>query len=381
MSQSMTEALLRRPAQSDKPLIELKEVDKIYHTPAGEFIALQGISATFYQGEFVSVVGKSGSGKSTLANMITGIDHPTRGSVQVAGAFVHEMSEGQTSVWRGRNLGIVFQFFQLLPMLTVLENTLLPMDFCHMYAPGERQERAMALLARAGLQDFAHQYPSELSGGQQQSAAVARALANDPPILIADEPTGNLDSQTAETVFQLFTELVQQGKTILMVTHDAGLAARTSRMLLLSDGQLVDPCVAAAFPDLPHPHLLRLSHLVTKCRFQDGETIFRSEAAHPGLLIVTSGEAVLRLEYRGKEDTTEILTPGQHLSNLELQSLPAKASLHAAGGPVEALVLDEDAFRHWLNESPPTQERLNQAAQLRAKAWYEPHPSPRRRWL
>ena len=160
------------------------------------------MDACFYAGEFVSVVGQSGSGKSTLVNMITGIDHPTTGTVCVGGTYVHKLREGKMAVWRGQNLGIVFQFFQLLPMLTLLENTMLPMDFCNKYAPGEREGRAMDLLALVGLGHMAHKLPGEVAGGQQQSAAIARALANDPPILIADEPTGNLDSRTADSVFQ-----------------------------------------------------------------------------------------------------------------------------------------------------------------------------------
>jgi putative ABC transport system ATP-binding protein len=172
--------------------------------------------------------------------MVTGIDRPTSGTVCVEGVCIQDMSESQMSAWRGRNLGIVFQFFQLLPMLTLLENVMLPMDFCGVYAPEDRPERALALLKLVGLETVADKLPAAVSGGQQQSAAVARALANDPPILVADEPTGNLDSQTAESVFGLFRELVSQGKTILMVTHDEGLARRTDRILHISDGVLID---------------------------------------------------------------------------------------------------------------------------------------------
>jgi putative ABC transport system ATP-binding protein len=223
----------------DVALIEMKGIVKVFKTPAGDFHALKGIDAVFFRGEFVSVVGKSGSGKSTLVNMITGIDHPTSGSVLIDGACIQEMGESQMAAWRGHNLGIVFQFFQLLPMLSLLENVMLPMDFCNVYPPMEREERAMELLRLVGLGDFAHKLPAAISGGQQQSAAIARALANDPPIIIADEPTGNLDSRTSDSVFQIFTDLEQRGKTILMVTHDSSLAERTSRTLLIVDGQLV----------------------------------------------------------------------------------------------------------------------------------------------
>jgi putative ABC transport system ATP-binding protein len=220
-------------------LIEMVGVSKIFKTAAGDFPALQEVTACFYPGEFVSVVGRSGSGKSTLVNMITGIDHPSSGTVRVENVDLYQMGESRRSAWRGRNLGIVFQFFQLLPMLSLLENVMLPMDFCNVYAPAEREERAMDLLRMVRLDSVALKLPTAVSGGQQQSAAIARALANDPPILIADEPTGNLDTRSALGVFELFDSLVEQGKTILMVTHDRKLALRTMRTLLIADGRLV----------------------------------------------------------------------------------------------------------------------------------------------
>jgi putative ABC transport system ATP-binding protein len=221
------------------PLIHLSGVDKIYSSSAGTFKALKGIDLTIDRGEFVAIVGKSGSGKTTLINVLTGIDRPTAGEVLVAGSPVHKLDEGQLATWRGENLGIVFQFFQLLPTLTVLENVRLPMDFCNRYTPVEREERALALLDLVGLKELADKLPSHLSGGQQQSAAIARALANDPPIIVTDEPTGNLDSRTAEQVFELLHSLVDQGKTVLMVTHDDELAARARRVVSIKDGQIV----------------------------------------------------------------------------------------------------------------------------------------------
>ncbi|NDJ53909.1 MAG: ABC transporter ATP-binding protein [Chloroflexi bacterium] len=221
-------------------LIDLIDVVKTYKTDAGEFIALRGINFRVFDGEFIAVVGKSGSGKSTMINMISGIDHPTSGEVIVAGTGIHNMKEGQIAQWRGRNLGVVFQFFQLLPTLTILENCLLPMDFCKMYAPRERVERAMHLLSLVDIAEHAHKLPSQVSGGQQQRAAIARSLANDPPLIVADEPTGNLDSRTADAIFHLFEDLVAKGKTILMVTHDNDLADRASRTVTLADGEIVD---------------------------------------------------------------------------------------------------------------------------------------------
>lgn len=220
-------------------LIDLRTLEKAYQTEAGPFLALRGLDLHVQPGEFVSVVGKSGSGKSTLINMITGIDRPTAGEVIVRGTPIHLLSEGKMAEWRGRNMGIVFQFFQLLPTLTLLENVMLPMDFCQLYDPNDRPERAMSLLAQVALEGEAHKLPTAVSGGQQQRAAIARALANDPPIIVADEPTGNLDSNTAESIFHLFEELVRNGKTILMVTHDGELAARAARTITIADGRLV----------------------------------------------------------------------------------------------------------------------------------------------
>jgi putative ABC transport system ATP-binding protein len=227
-------------------LIRLRGVQKSYFTAAGEFPALKGIDLNIHAGEFVSIVGKSGSGKTTLINMIAGIDRPTAGEVWVGDTPVHKLSEGQMAVWRGRNLGIVFQFFQLLPTLTVLENVLLPMDFCHHYTPRERVERAMLLLELVEIADQAHKLPSQISGGQQQRAAIARALANDPPVIVGDEPTGNLDSKTAGSVFELFERLVAQGKTFVVVTHDASLARRVQRSVIITDGEVFNGQVAKA---------------------------------------------------------------------------------------------------------------------------------------
>lgn len=226
-------------ARRARMLIDLTNVVKSYATAAGEFCALKGVSLQVHSGEFVAVVGKSGSGKSTLINMITGIDRPTAGTVVVADTPIHTMDENQIARWRGRSVGVVFQFFQLLPTLTVLENILLPMDFCQMYTLPERRRRAFHLLEQVAMADQASKLPTALSGGQQQRVAIARALANDPPIVIADEPTGNLDSHTADAVFQLFRQLVSNGKTILMVTHDDELAHRVTRTVTIADGAIV----------------------------------------------------------------------------------------------------------------------------------------------
>jgi len=222
-------------------LIKLHQVVKTYDTAAGKFTALDGVDLSIKEGEFVSIVGKSGSGKTTLVNMLTGIDQPTSGEIIVAGTAVHTLNENQIANWRGETIGVVFQFFQLLPTLTILENVRLPMDFCNHYPREDRAERAMQLLELIGIAEHAHKLPSRLSGGYQQRAAIARALANDPPIIATDEPTGNLDSNAAEAVIHLFDELVSQGKTIIMVTHDTELSRRAMRTIHLSDGRITNP--------------------------------------------------------------------------------------------------------------------------------------------
>jgi putative ABC transport system ATP-binding protein len=225
---------------SPEAIIDMHGIIKTFKNEAGEVTVLKGIDLTINRGEFVSIVGKSGSGKSTLLNMITGIDHPTRGRMVIGGTDIYTgVTESQRSRWRGRNLGIVFQFFQLLPMLTLLENVMLSMDFAEMYDFDERPVRAMEMLKLVGLETFANKLPVLVSTGQQQLAAIARALACDPPLLVADEPTGNLDSKSADAIIDLFDKLSDGGKTVVMVTHDPSLTSRTTRNLTIADGLIV----------------------------------------------------------------------------------------------------------------------------------------------
>ena len=224
--------------QNGAPIIEIKDVVKNFPLGNTQVTILRGISFSVKPGEFLSIVGPSGNGKSTLLNMITGIDRPSSGEIIVTGKPVHKMSEDQLAGWRGEYLGIIFQFFQMLPALSLLQNVILPMDLAGKYSPKERRDRAMHLLDIVGLSDQAGKLPSMVSGGQQQRAAIARAMANDPPIIVADEPTGNLDSRNSQDIFELFNNVVSQGKTLLMVTHDKELAKRVPRVVEILDGRI-----------------------------------------------------------------------------------------------------------------------------------------------
>lgn len=224
----------------NKVLIELSNVTKSFPVAAGLFHALKSVSVSVQEGQLVAVTGKSGSGKSTLINIIAGIDKPSDGSVHVNGVRVDKLSESALASWRGKNIGVVFQFFQLLPTLTILENVMLPMDFCNTYPKKERKERALALLEQVNVREQADKFPAALSGGQQQRAAIARALANDPPLIVADEPTGNLDSETATSIFELFAALTRSGKTVIVVTHEKEFSAYFENTISIADGVIVN---------------------------------------------------------------------------------------------------------------------------------------------
>ncbi len=229
----------------NKNLIELSNVTKTFPLAGGIFHALKNITLKIQKGQLVAVTGKSGSGKSTLLNIIAGIDKPTEGNVTINGIRVDKLSESELASWRGKNIGVVFQFFQLLPTLTILENVMLPMDFCNSYPKKERRERALALLAQVNIKEQADKLPSTLSGGQQQRVAIARALANDPPVIIADEPTGNLDSQTATSIFELFAGLSKSGKTVIVVTHEKDFSSYFENVIAIADGIIVNEKITA----------------------------------------------------------------------------------------------------------------------------------------
>jgi ABC-type lipoprotein export system ATPase subunit len=349
----------------NSPMIDLRRVDKFYQSAAGDYHALKGIELCICAGEFVSIIGKSGSGKSTLLNMITGIDRPTTGEVYVNSTAIHELNENQLAGWRGENLGIIFQFFQLLPALNLKQNVILPMDLAGKYKPRERRERAEHLLEIVGLADQMQKLPSMVSGGQQQRAAMARALANDPPIVIADEPTGNLDSKTAETVFALFNQLVTEGKTVIIVTHDSSLARHAHRTALIADGEIVNEYVAKALPALTHHQLLAATHKLKARQYEPGAMILVEGKDSDAFYIISKGTVDVILPRRNQSDVIALqLGPGKYFGEMEFfHDRRSRASIRACETcPVEVLALDYETLSSLLNESEPTREALHHAA-------------------
>ena len=358
-----------READYDRALSQrVRQLVKTFSTAAGDFTVLKDIDACFYPAEFVAVIGKSGSGKSTLLNMITGIDRPSSGEIYVGQAAVHSMSENQLARWRGRNLGIVFQFFQLLPMLSLVENVMLPRDFCNLYSLRQRKERAMQLLRLVDMQDHAHKLPTAISGGQQQRVAIARALANDPPIVLADEPTGNLDSATAAAVFELFEQLVSQGKTILMVTHDSSLAQRASRTMLIVDGEIVNEFVARALPLLTPQQLLKATRMLDPFVFQPGEAILREGEPGDRFYIIIKGRVEIALKRPGSSDVVVMRPgPGEYFGEIELlrggRNLATARAVSDA--PVELVSLDRQEFAELMAESEATRDAMEMIVERR----------------
>jgi len=346
-------------------MVDLRAVEKFYKSAAGDFHALKDIDLQISGGEFVSIIGKSGSGKSTLINMITGIDRPTTGEVWVNGTPVHELSENRMAIWRGSNLGILFQFFQLLPSLTLLQNVVLPMDLVGKYPVRERRKRAEALLATVGLTEHRHKLPSMISGGQQQRAALARALANDPPLIVADEPTGNLDSKTAETVFSLLKEQAAGGKTVIIVTHDAGLAKRSDRTALIADGELVNEYLARALPTLSFDQMLAATHKLQRRRYDAGAMIITEGHNSDAFYIVASGTVEVVLPRHDQPDVVALeLGPGRYFGEMEFfHERRNRASIRAcSSSSVEVLELTYDQLSELLGKSEVTRDALHRAA-------------------
>ena len=356
----------KKDAPANTAMVDIRNVHKYYQSAAGDYHALKGIDLQVNAGEFVSIIGKSGSGKSTLLNMISGIDRPTTGEVWVNGHAVHELNENQMAIWRGGNLGIMFQFFQLLPSLSLLQNVILPMDLAGKYSPRERRQRAEHLLDIVGLTEHRNKLPSMISGGQQQRAALARALANDPPLIVADEPTGNLDSKTAETVFGLFNDLVREGKTVIIVTHDSSLAKRAHRTALIADGEIVNEYLARALPTLTFDQMLSATHKIKPTRYDAGAMILTEGRDSSAFYIVSKGTVEVILPRQGQSDVIAVeLGPGKYFGEMEFfHERRSRASVRACEScSVEVLALSYDKLNELLSQSEVTREALHQAAE------------------
>jgi putative ABC transport system ATP-binding protein len=345
-------------------------VIKRFETAAGSFEALKGVDLEVGGGEFVAVIGKSGSGKTTLVNMITGIDRPTAGEVWIAGTPVHQLGEGQAARWRGRTVGVVFQFFQLLPTLSLLDNVVLPMEFCRLWTATERRARALHLLDLVGLADRARMLPASVSGGQQQRAAIARALATDPPLLVADEPTGNLDSTGAKTIFELFEQLVRSGKTILMVTHDKDLAARATRTVVVADGEVVNEYVRRALAKLDLDQLTLASSRLRRRRYAPGEVIVRQGDEADAFYIVTDGELEVLIEGPGGGPlVVNRLGRGDYFGEIALLRGGRRTATVrvSADGSAEAMALDPTTFEHLIADSEPARHEFERVVGVRLR--------------
>lgn len=357
LTNSQEEALLQEKQQ----LIEVHQLERVFTTPAGSFRALKGVDIQVNKGEFVAVIGKSGSGKSTLINILTGIDRPTSGEVWIGETPVHTLSESQLASWRGRNVGVVFQFFQLLPTLTLVENVLLAMDLNNSYDKHERRDRAMQLLELVKIADHAHKLPSEVSGGQQQRVAIARALANDPPLIVADEPTGNLDSKTAEEVFQLLEKLVADGKTILMVTHDDDLAKRVNRTIMIADGKVINEYIVQALSALNSDQIVEVTNKVKPIIYEPGETVIQQGTVGDEFYIIVDGDADIFIERPGgTQSFVNRLKKGQYFGEMALIGNGLRTATVRAGpeSGLSTVALDINTFNELISDSRTLREEL-----------------------
>jgi len=355
-----------------KNLIELRQVIKTYQTPAGPFTALRNVNLEVKAGEFAAVIGKSGSGKSTLINMLTGIDRPTLGEVWIGDVPIHTLNEDKMALWRGKNVGVIFQFFQLLPTLTLLENVMLPMQLSNTLAGAQREEKALHLLGLVGLADQAHKFPSAVSGGQQQRAAIARALANDPKVLVADEPTGSLDSKTADSIFQLFEDFVSQGRTILMVTHDRDLASRVSRVILIADGEITDQYISKALSNLDKQQLVQVASKLDPITYGPGAVIFNQGDPADKFYIIIKGQVEIVIPHptTGQEVIGATLSSGQFFGEMGLlQGGTRTATVRVSPNAGAVLMaLDRDTFTKLMADSEMTHDAIAKLMRQRVAA-------------
>ncbi|MEP7358191.1 MAG: cyclic nucleotide-binding domain-containing protein [Anaerolineales bacterium] len=367
----MTDSTTEQSTPERPPLIEVRNLVKVYQTPAGDVPVIKGLDVEVQPGEFVAIIGKSGSGKSTFINMLTGIDRPTSGEILIGGAPIHAYSEGQLAAWRGRQLGIVFQFFQLIPTLTVLENIILPMELNNLYTKAGRRERAMQLLKTVAMDAQADKLPAAISGGQQQRVAIARALANDPPLIVADEPTGNLDSATAEIIFGLFESLVAAGKTILMVTHDSDLARRVDRTILISNGEIVNEYLVRALSMLSQDQLAQMALRVAPQIYPPQASIIRQGETGDKFYVLLEGKAEVLLNAPGRgQIVVGQLRPGNYFGEMALLGNGLRAATVRAASDSQATVmaLDNATFNELISDSRQLREELSHIVEQRATA-------------
>ena len=350
------------PLAADQPFIEIYDLKKRFNTPAGEFEILKGIDIEFEAGEFVAVIGKSGSGKSTFINMLSGIDQPTSGEVRIGRNEIHNLSETEMARWRGENLGIVFQFFQLLPTLTVVENVMLPMQINKIGTPKEQEEKARALLEKMGVSEHADKLPSAISGGQQQRVAIARALINDPQLIIADEPTGNLDTKTAEEIFALFQQLARDGVTILMVTHDDDFARRVDRTIIVSDGVVVNEFLVGALRQLSKDTVMELAEELEPAMYLHDEAVVREGTIGNSFYVVSEGELEVVVEKPGGGQVViDKRGPGQYFGEMALLGHETRtATVRVTSERAKLLEIDKPLFERLIDESPAFRTELTE---------------------
>jgi putative ABC transport system ATP-binding protein len=347
--------------------VELRAVMRGYSTPAGYVTALKGINLRLQPGELVAIVGKSGCGKSVLLNLLSGLDRPTSGQVTVNQVALDSLDDHALARWRGRNVGVLPQVTRLFDALSVLENVQLPLELVDHVPRAERVERAREVLAQVGMLNYCDAQPAHLSVGQRKRVALAQSLANDPPLLLADEPTGALDSVRAEAVFRLFVRLADAGKTVVMTTHDHELASRARRAVVLTDGELVSQYVASALASLDLVQLNAAAARLKPIRFGSGQIVVRQGERADRFFIITDGEAEVHLERPdGAPVQVATLRAGEYFGEIALlRGGRRTATVRASAAGLDVVALGKDVFSNLLDHSAPTREAIDDAIRRR----------------